>query len=159
MIETIIPEDNKHWLQLRTRDVTSTEVSALFGLNPWMTEFELWHNKKSQAVIEIEDNERMKWGRRLEDPIAQGVAEDTGLFDPATIKVRMRGFAEYTCGTDDSDFIHVFASIMDGRTTAMKKALSQAVVDRLIELYPDVPNIAMNVWEFEKATYTKRLNI
>ena len=48
---------------------------------------------------------------------------------------------------------------MDGRTTAMKKALSQAVVDRLIELYPDVPNIAMNVWEFEKATYTKRLNI
>jgi 5-carboxymethyl-2-hydroxymuconate isomerase len=84
------------------------------------------------------------------------VAEDSGFFAPEAIKVRMRGYEEYTCGPQDENFIHVFASIMDGRTTSMKKTLSQAVVDRLVDLYPNVPNIAMNVWEFEKATYTKR---
>ena len=65
-------------MQNRLQDVTSTEVSALFGLSPYKTEFELFHEKRDGQVVEIPDNERMRWGRRLETPIALGVAEDQG---------------------------------------------------------------------------------
>jgi len=80
VVETIIPTDKNHWLALRRQDVTSTEVSALFGLSPYMTEFELWMRKKHQTEVEFEENERMKWGTRLQDAIAYGVAVDEQLF-------------------------------------------------------------------------------
>jgi len=64
------------WLNLRLQDVTSTEVSALFGLSPYMTEFELWHRKKNKEIVILEDNERMTWGTRLEQAIAEGIADD-----------------------------------------------------------------------------------
>lgn len=75
-MKIIKPDNHEHWLQLRLQDVTSTEVSALFGLNPYMTEFELWHRKKNQEVVAFEENERMKWGNRLEQAIAEGISED-----------------------------------------------------------------------------------
>lgn len=77
-IDIINPTDKQHWLAERAKDITSTEVSALFGLSPYMTEFELWHRKKDAVIVEIEDNERMRWGRRLEAAIATGAAEDNG---------------------------------------------------------------------------------
>ena len=67
--------DKQSWLENRLLDVTSTEVSALFNLNPYMTEFELYHQKREKIVINIDDNERMMWGRRLEDSIALEFAE------------------------------------------------------------------------------------
>jgi len=74
-----IPITNKQdWLENRLLDVTSTEVSALFNVNPWQSEIELYNQKKDKVVVNIDDNERMAWGRRLEDSIAQGCAESQG---------------------------------------------------------------------------------
>lgn len=75
---SIIPESEEHWHSLRAKDVTSTESPALFGLSPYMTAFELWHRKKSGDVYTIRDNERMFWGRKLQDAIAFGIAEQQG---------------------------------------------------------------------------------
>lgn len=75
----ITPKSEDHWLQLKTEDISSTEISALFGISPYATLFEIWHQKKSGEVQRIDDNERMQWGRRMEDTIAQGVSEDLGL--------------------------------------------------------------------------------
>lgn len=72
------PADEAEWLAMRRQDVTSTEAAALFGLSPYTTEFEVWHQKKSGEAVAFNDNERMAWGRRLEPTIAQGVAEDLG---------------------------------------------------------------------------------
>ena len=73
-----IPITNKQdWLENRLLDVTSTEVSCLFGLNPYKSEFELYNEKKEKLVQHI-DSPRMAWGRRLEDSIAQGCAEEQG---------------------------------------------------------------------------------
>lgn len=66
------------WLDLRVQDVTSTESPALFDLSPYCTHFELWQRKYSNSRVEIQDNERMRWGRRLQDAIAYGIAEDRG---------------------------------------------------------------------------------
>ena len=75
-IETIQPTDQAHWLSLRKKDVTSTEVSALFGISPYMTHFELYHRKHDNLEVTFEPNERMKWGSRLEAAIACGIIED-----------------------------------------------------------------------------------
>jgi predicted phage-related endonuclease len=66
------------WLVRRQRDVTSTEVSALFGLSPYLTEFELFHRKRANEPVVLAENERMRWGKRLEAVIAHGVASDEG---------------------------------------------------------------------------------
>lgn len=76
--QTIIPESEADWLQLRTQDLTSTDVAALFGLSPYKTLFELWHEKQAGEVVRIADNDRMRWGRRLEASVAAGIAEDQG---------------------------------------------------------------------------------
>ena len=76
---SIVPKDKKEWLAERAKDITSTEVSALFGIHGYgLTEFELWHRKKAGEIGEIEETKRMKWGNILQDSIAAGIAEDQG---------------------------------------------------------------------------------
>ena len=88
----------------------------------------------------------------------QKVAEASALFNPHDIKVRMNAYPVSTVGgVVDTPFIHVFAHIMSGRTVAQKADLSQRIVERLTALFPAVPHIAMNVYEFEAASYCKRV--
>ena len=87
--EVIQISDEGQWLAERTKDVTSTEVSALYGLSPYMTEFELFHQKRDGVIVRLPENDRMKWGKRLEAPIAHGVAEDMG-WNIAKLDVYMR---------------------------------------------------------------------
>jgi putative phage-type endonuclease len=76
--QIINPKDKQAWLELRVDDITSTEVSALFGVSPYMTEFELWHRKKNREVVELDPNERMDWGTTVQDSIAAKFARDNG---------------------------------------------------------------------------------
>lgn len=78
LVQIIQPDNEAHWLEMRTKDVTSTESAALFGMSPYMTHFDLWHRKRSGVVPEFKANERMKWGNRLESAIAHGIAEENG---------------------------------------------------------------------------------
>lgn len=90
--ETIHPADEAHWHALRADDLTSTDVAALFGLSPYRTRFELWHEKRAGEIVSIDDNDRMLWGRRLQDAIAAGIAEDQGLqIRPMTEYMRLQG--------------------------------------------------------------------
>lgn len=75
---TIPIESEEQWLAARAQDVTSTEVAALFGLSPYVTEFELWHRKRDNVIEASEPNQRVRWGTRLQDAIAAGVAEERG---------------------------------------------------------------------------------
>ena len=84
------------------------------------------------------------------------VAVSSGLFELGDIKVRVNPYDHYLVGGKRESFIHVFASVMQGRTVEQRAALSRSVVEKLTEMFPEVPNIAMNVSEFEKATYCNR---
>ncbi|GJH00260.1 YqaJ viral recombinase family protein [Paraburkholderia terrae] len=77
--EVLVPENEAAWLAMRAQDLTSTEVAALFGASPYMTEYELYLTKTGQLAAQFEETDRIKWGKRLEAPIAFGVAEDRGL--------------------------------------------------------------------------------
>jgi len=83
-------------------------------------------------------------------------AEATGLFKKGDIKVRIRPFTHYTVGGAESDFIHVFGNIMEGRTTAQKANLSRKIIEKLKQMFAEVPVISINIREFEKATYCNR---
>ena len=103
--------DKQSWLENRLLDVTSTEVSALFNLNPYKSEFQLYHEKKDKVVVNIDDNERMMWGRHLEDSIALGFAEkykmkveqfDVYMRDPET---RMGSSFDYKIVSEEEPMI------------------------------------------------------
>lgn len=74
--EIIVPKDEQDWLRMRTLDITSTDVAALFDISPYLSRFELWHRKKTGLVMKLDPNQRMLWGNRLEAAIATGIAED-----------------------------------------------------------------------------------
>lgn len=76
--EIITTASQEHWLELRKKDVTSTESAALFGMSPYLTHFDLWHRKRTGIVPEFKTNDRMAWGNRLEAAIAYGIAEEQG---------------------------------------------------------------------------------
>lgn len=80
-IERINFDSEEKWLEARTHDITSTDVAALpgFDVSPYLSPWELFQRKASGAIAEIPQNERMKWGTRLQDTIARGVAEDLGI--------------------------------------------------------------------------------
>lgn len=81
------PPSDAIWKGLRKHDITSTESAALFGMSSRLTRLELYHRKREKQIVEIDDNDRMLWGRRLQDIIAIGIAEDNG--------VKVRRFNKY----------------------------------------------------------------
>jgi 5-carboxymethyl-2-hydroxymuconate isomerase len=83
-------------------------------------------------------------------------ANATGLFDPGDIKVRINPFDHYINGNDQADFIHIFANIMEGRTTKQKHDLSKRIMATLKEMFPKVPILSINIRDFERATYSNR---
>lgn len=76
--EFITPRDEAHWLAMRAADLTSTDVAALFGLSPYKTRFDLWHEKKSGVPVTLADTKVLERGRWWEAPIAEGVARERG---------------------------------------------------------------------------------
>ncbi|TCP24593.1 5-carboxymethyl-2-hydroxymuconate isomerase [Tenacibaculum skagerrakense] len=83
-------------------------------------------------------------------------ADASNLFAKGDIKVRINPFEYYTVGNTKDDFIHVFANIMQGRTIAQKKELSNSIVSTLKQMFPNVPIISINIRDFEKATYCNK---
>ncbi|MFY7669639.1 5-carboxymethyl-2-hydroxymuconate Delta-isomerase [Tenacibaculum sp. MEBiC06402] len=83
-------------------------------------------------------------------------ADASNLFAKGDIKVRINPFEYYTIGNTKDDFIHVFANIMEGRTIHQKKNLSDSIVLKLKQMFPEVPIISINIRDFEKATYSNK---
>ena len=83
-------------------------------------------------------------------------AKSTNLFDEGDIKVRVNPYSVYSVDNKDESFIHVFASIMEGRSSDARADLSKLIVSELTSMFPYVRNVAMNVAEFERATYCNR---
>lgn len=63
--------DEAAWLEKRKGYVTSTEVSALYGLSKWKTAFELWHNKRGTLPEEKIEGNFITFGKIMEQPIVE----------------------------------------------------------------------------------------
>ena len=58
--------------------ITGTDAGAILGLNPYRSAFQVYHDKISDTIENI-DNEAMRQGRDLEDYVAQRFSEETGF--------------------------------------------------------------------------------
>lgn len=65
------------WLELRRQGIGGSDAAAIAGLNPWKSPIEVYLDKIGE-MPEQEDNERMYWGRILEDVVAREFTERTG---------------------------------------------------------------------------------
>jgi 5-carboxymethyl-2-hydroxymuconate isomerase len=83
-------------------------------------------------------------------------AESSTLFDKGDIKVRINPFQHHNIGNTKEDFIHIFANIMEGRTTDQKAMLSKSIITALKLMFPNVPIISINIRDFEKITYCNK---
>lgn len=68
--------DRIEWLQLRKSGIGGSDASAILGFNRWKSAFQLFIEKTSEMVEEI-DNEFVYWGNVLEDIVAQEFARRT----------------------------------------------------------------------------------
>ena len=71
-----MPKDE--WLDWRRKGITGTDVSAVFGMNQYKSPYECYQDKLG-LLPEIEDNNRMRMGRDMEDVVAKWFSEDTGF--------------------------------------------------------------------------------
>tara|TARA_B110000091_G_scaffold213393_1_gene262637 strand:- start:3548 stop:3892 length:345 start_codon:yes stop_codon:yes gene_type:complete len=83
-------------------------------------------------------------------------AFETGLFERNDIKVRLNPYKHSLVQSAESDFIHVFGNIMEGRTAAQKAKLSKMIVTKLKWMFQEVPIISINIRDFEKSSYCNR---
>ena len=90
-LKKTIDVNTDEWHQARAKNINSTEVSVLFGWNPWLTEFELWHRKKAGTIVHQETNKAMRWGTREEPIIAKGLEEEY----PEILEGKIKPFPKY----------------------------------------------------------------
>ena len=116
---TLVPSNEAEWLSFRTQDITSTEAAALFGAGAYIkTPYELYHRKAGTIGDDFVASDRTRWGNRLEDAIARGIAEDLGLIvEP--FKVYMR-IAEARMGSSFDYRIVGVVDEFDGDTEARR---------------------------------------
>jgi predicted phage-related endonuclease len=142
MSKQIIPYTTEAaWLGERAKDITSTESAALFSASPYVTAFELYHAKRDQFIEQRKDTPRMRWGRRLQDPIALGVAEDAGL--------EVRKMNEYIRDTEHRLGASFDFQIVGARGTGEKSALAARLLnfgEGLMEIKTVDPSIFKDSW-------------
>ena len=68
----------EEWLRYRKCGITGTDAGAILGLNPYRSAFQVYHDKISDTIENI-DSEAMRQGRDLEEYVAQRFTEATGL--------------------------------------------------------------------------------
>ena len=106
----------------------------------------------TERILEIQDPQK----------VIEAIFEtafETGLFGRNDIKVRLNPFKYSLVQSGDSDFIHVFGNIMEGRTPEQKANLSRVIVTKLNEMFPDVSIISMNIRDFTKESYCNKTMI
>lgn len=76
----IRPATREEWLQERKKGIGASEISALLGLNPWVTPYQLWQEKTAEGPAEdkLKDNPAIIAGHMLEDAVAQYYQLTTG---------------------------------------------------------------------------------
>lgn len=84
------------WLEYRRKGIGGSDASAICGFNPWKSAYAVYLDKTGQVPDIIEDTERLRVGRDLEDYVAKRFEEAAGK------KVRRNNFM---LQHDEYDFI------------------------------------------------------
>lgn len=107
--------------------ITASEVPALFGLDPRVSPFELYHRKKGNLEAEdISDKEFIRWGNRLEEPIAREIASERGW---KIRKVKRHLRYNLTCDVSDEHHARRLSVLGAGKEPRLVDGLLGASLD------------------------------
>lgn len=77
-VEVLPPErtgpEHPEWFEARRAGVTASEIAAVLGLSPWESPFSLYWRKRG-VLGPPDDNDGMRWGRRLEPVVLEHFEE------------------------------------------------------------------------------------
>ncbi len=93
-----MPKDE--WLAWRRNGVTGTDTSAIFGMNQYKTEYQCYQDKLG-LLPEVEDNNRMRFGRDFEDVVAKWFTEETGFKTENRFAIYQHGKYEWMLANID----------------------------------------------------------
>ena len=68
--------DDPEFAEKRRAGIGGSDIAAILGLNPWKGPMDVFLEKTGRVTVPM--NEKMKWGKLLEEPVAQEYAERTG---------------------------------------------------------------------------------
>lgn len=71
-------EQKLEWLRQRKAGIGGSDVASVLGLNKYRSAYDVWVDKRSEEIVEIPMNERMHFGNKLEDVIAEEYIDRTG---------------------------------------------------------------------------------
>ena len=72
-------KDRDAWLKLRNSGLGGSDAATIMGLNPWKSALTLWAEKTGEIVPEeLSGNQRVYWGQKNEQNIAEWFMEQTG---------------------------------------------------------------------------------
>ena len=70
--------DPERYAEQRRDGIGGTDISAIAGINPWKSALTVYY-EKTTGESDMQESERMFWGKRLESVIAEETAEREGL--------------------------------------------------------------------------------
>lgn len=68
----------EEWLSGRSTSIGASEVSAIYGLNPWKSPYALWAEKCGLVASDSIETEWQRWGNLLEPAICEEYSKQTG---------------------------------------------------------------------------------
>lgn len=117
------------WKNYRRNGIGASEVSAVMGINPFLTTYQLWEQKV--YGIEQSDNPAMKRGREREYEALEYAKKTLGI----ELKPRMIEHPEYPFLFSTLDGIDIFGEIAVEIKFANAKVHSAAKMGQVIEYY------------------------
>lgn len=118
------PKSREEWAKLREGFISSSESSALFGANPYLTAYELALVKTNQVPREPDENERTEWGTLLERVIAGKYASEAGFKFRA-----MAGYADAGDRMGSSFDFEIIGARGDGAAAQLYRAHGAGVLE------------------------------
>ena len=80
---------------------------------------------------------------------------DSGLFDPQAVKARAMPYVDAVLPEGADRFVHITVSILSGRTSDQRAALSQAVFEAAQRKLSTDIRLSVNIHEMDAQIYKK----
>lgn len=94
------------WLATRKSGLGGSDAAAAIGVSPYKSPFEVYAEKRGEREPDdLSDNERVKWGLRLEAVIAEAYAEETGRRVRRINRVLRHPLHTFMLGNIDRDVV------------------------------------------------------
>ena len=85
------------------------------------------------------------------------VAGDSGIMDPADLKVRAAPYDHYLLAGRPDPFIHITVSMLEGRSDSQKEDLAIQLRTALAGYLVELPSLSIDIRDMNPTAYKKRL--